>query len=152
MAPGVEFADLNWMAIAAAVVANIIVGFLWYSPKLPTGRIWMRHAGVPADHKPTGGQIVKGLVLMVVGAFFMMFVLSHDFIAYRDAYRLDSGATYELTMADGLMGAFFTWLGFFVPVLWAGVAWENKSWSLFFVNALYYLVVLLIAGVLLVAL
>jgi uncharacterized protein DUF1761 len=148
MAPGVELADLNWLAIGAAVVVNMVLGFLWYSPKLPTGRIWMRGTGLPMDMKLTGAQMARGMVLMIVGAFLVMFVLDHSFIAYRDAYRLDGERLDGITIADGLQGAFFTWLGFFVPVLWGVVAWENKPWSFFLVNAGYYLITLLIAGVL----
>ena len=146
MVPGVELTDVNWIAVVIAMVVNIVLGFLWYSPKLPTGKIWMRGVGLSEDHKPTPKQLGVAMTLMVLGSFFMMFVFHHTNLAYRDAYRLDEAA-YSLTILDGVMGAVFTWLGFYVPVLWGSVAWENKPWSLFFVNAGYYLVTLLIAGV-----
>ncbi|MBI2078552.1 MAG: DUF1761 domain-containing protein [Euryarchaeota archaeon] len=146
MVPGVEMVDINWLALAIAVVINIVLGFLWYSPKLPTGKIWMRGVGLSPDHKPTTKQLAVAMVLMVVGSFLMMFVFQHTNLAYRDAYGLDQ-ANYKLTVVDGIMGAVFTWIAFFVPVLWGSVAWENKPWSLFFVNAGYYLVTLVIAGV-----
>jgi hypothetical protein len=161
MAAGVEFGDLNWLAIAIAVVVNMILGFLWYSPKMPTGKIWMRDMKIPADAKPTPGQMAKGLILMIVGSFLVMFVFAHTVVAYNDSYRLDctgegepagcdGPGEWDLTIMDGLMGGFFTWIGFFVPLLWSAQAWEGKPWSLFFVNAAYYLVTLLIAGTLLV--
>jgi Protein of unknown function (DUF1761) len=47
------------------------------------------------------------------------------------------------------MAAFYTWLGFFVPVLLSGVAWEKKSWKLFSINAAYHLLALfLVASIL----
>lgn len=49
----------------------------------------------------------------------------------------------------GFYAAFFTWIGFFVPLLLAGVAWENKSWKLFGINAAYYFTALLAAGMIL---
>lgn len=152
MAPGVEFGDLNWLAIGVMVVVNMALGFLWYATFTPTGKIWMKaHNMDPTTTKPTSGQMAKGLILTLIGAFLVLFVLNHTVIAYGDAYNLDE-AGYELTIADGLMGGFFTWLGFFVPVLWSAVAWEGKPWSLFFVNAGYYLVILLLAGLLFIVL
>ena len=149
MAPGVALSDLDWLAFALAVLVNLVLGFLWYNPKLPTGAAWAKATGMAPDHKPTAKQMAKALVLAVLGAVFIMVVLAHTFVAYRDAYRLDQPG-YDLTLGDGLTGALFVWLGFFVPVLWAQQAWENRPWSLFFVHAGYYLAVLLVAGALLV--
>jgi hypothetical protein len=92
------------------------------------------------------------MILMVIGSFLMMFVFAHTNMVYEDSYRnVDSGGTegYDLTMMDTLTGAFFTWLGFIVPLNFNAIAFENKAWSMFFVNAGYYLVALLVAGVLL---
>jgi hypothetical protein len=50
---------------------------------------------------------------------------------------------------DGFYSAFFTWIGFYVPLLLSGVAWENKSWKLFGINAGYYFTALLAAGMIL---
>jgi hypothetical protein len=145
---GVELTDLNWIAIGIAIVINIVLGFLWYSPKLPTGKIWMRETKMDPNHKPTAKQMTVAMILMILGAFLMVFVFQHTFIAYRDAYDLDAaGDGYKLTMLDGVIGAVMTWIAFFVPVLWSGIAWEGKSWSLFFVQAGYYLVTLLVVGV-----
>jgi hypothetical protein len=145
VAPGVELSDINWLAVLAGMAINIVLGFLWYSPKMPTGKIWMRGAGHRPDFKPDPKAMAVSMVLMVVGTFLLMFVLFHTFVAYRDAYALDEQG-YDLSVMDGLMGGFFVWLGFFLPVNLGAVSWENKPWSYFFVNTLYYLVTLLIVG------
>jgi hypothetical protein len=148
VAPGVEFGDLNWLAIGIAMVSNIVLGFLWYSPKMPTGKVWMKGMGFPADMKPTPKQMVISMALMIIGTFLLMFILQHSFIAYRDAYRFDDARldSAGLTIADGLTGGFFTWLGFFLPVQLGLVAWEGKSWGFMAVVTGYYLVSLVIAG------
>jgi len=146
MAAGVEFSDLDWLAIVLAIVANMALGFLWYSPKFPTGKLWMQEKKIPADMKPTAAEMGRAMTLMVVGSFLMFFVLMHVFVAFRDAMTLDDASITDISYADGAQGALFTWLGFFVPVLWTGIAWEKESWRLFFVNAGYYLVTLLVAG------
>lgn len=147
MAPGIEFSDLNWVALLIGMASNVVLGFLWYAAKGPTGRIWMREMKLPADLKPSPKQMMTSLVLMVVGTFLLLFVLMHVFLAFRDAYRLDGARLGDgLEMGDGFQGAIFTWLGFFVPIGLSTVAWEGKSWTLFFVNQGYYLVSLLVVG------
>lgn len=148
MAAGVELSDISWLAVGAAMLFNIVLGFLWYNPKLPTGRIWVLETGMDVDAKPSGRAMAMTMGLMLVGVFLTMFVLAHVVVAFRDAYLLDD-ATYQLSWADGLMGGFFTWLGFYLPVQLNGVAFERKSWSLTMVNAGYYLVALLAAGLIL---
>jgi hypothetical protein len=143
--PGVEMSDLNWIALIAAMVTSIALGFLWYAPFTPTGKVWMRGMNFPADFKPARNKMILAYLLMLVGSFFMFFIFQHTFIAYRDSYRLDD-SDYELTVLDGIMGAVFTWLGFIVPIHFGQVTWEGKPWSLFTVNVSYYLISLLAAG------
>ncbi|MFO1535269.1 MAG: DUF1761 domain-containing protein [Thermoplasmatota archaeon] len=148
-----SFSGLNWLGLALAVVANIVIGFIWYAKWTPTGRTWMKAMNIPADAKPTGGQMAKGLILMLVGSFLLMFVFAHNFWVYQDAYRnaaTGGNLNDRLGLMDGIMGGLFTWLGFFVPQHWSGVAWEGKPWSLFFVQAGYTLATMLVAGILLV--
>src|SRR5688572_10391564 len=127
-----NFGDLNWLGLGLAVLANMIIGFAWYHRSAPTGKAWMKALGMRADVEPTPAQLGRGLLLMVIGAFLLMFVFAHTNMVYEDAYRnAATGGTpgYELTAMDGLMGAVFTWLGFFVPVQLSAVAWEGRPWS-----------------------
>lgn len=152
-----NFGGLDWLAIGLSVLAMMILGFVWYAPWFPTGKVWMRNMGMdPANPpRPPGGKMAVSMILMVLGSFLMMFVFAHTNMVYEDAFRnTDTGGEegYDLGMADGLMGAVFTWLGFIVPLNLNGVAFENKPWSMFFVNAGFYLVGLVVAAVLLVTL
>jgi len=45
-----------------------------------------------------------------------------------------------------MMAAVFTWLGFLLPVDLSTVAWERKSWTLFFINTGYHLISLIIVA------
>ncbi len=148
MAEGIEFGDLNWVALGLGMLASIVLGFLWYSKSTPTGKIWMRGMKMSPDFKPDPKKMTVSMVLMVVGTFLFMFVLMHVFLAFRDAYRFDGARLGDdgITFVDGLMGGFFTWLGFFLPVNFGLVAWEDKPWSFFFVVTSYYLVQLLAVG------
>jgi uncharacterized protein DUF1761 len=136
---------LNYLAIVAAMAANIVIGFLWYGPVL--GKAWIKEMGMPADQKPDPKVMTRGLILMVIGSFLTAFVLAYTVDVWRPStWKVGadaSNATY------GFYAAFFTWIGFYVPMLLGGVAWENKSWKLFSINAGYSFVALLAVGMIL---
>ena len=149
-----NFGDLNWLAIGLSVLAMMIIGFVWYAPWFPTGKVWSRNMGMDPKNMPKvpPGKMAVSMILMVIGAFLMMFVFAHTNMVYEDAFgNTATGGEegYELKLMDGIVGAVFTWLGFIVPLNLNGVAFENKPWSMFFVNAGFYLVGLCIAAVLL---
>jgi hypothetical protein len=148
-----DFSLFNWLGFALAIVANIILGFIWYAPWFPTGKVWLRHQGLDPSNMPKmkGAAMAMSMVLMLVGAVLMMFVFAHTNGVYLDAFRntaTGGRAGYHLSVMDGVMGGFFTWLGFIVPLNLNAVAFERKPWGLFFVNAGYYLVTLVLAGIL----
>lgn len=122
---------INWGAIAACVVGGMVFGFLWYGPIF--GRIWGRLMGFAADFKPTPAQMKKAMILQVVSLFLMAYVLAHSGQIWRPSvwnYPGDEGPDFMW----GFMSAFFTWIGFFLPMQFSKVAWENRPWKLFFIN------------------
>jgi hypothetical protein len=137
--------QLNWLAIGAAVAANIVIGFLWYGPLL--GKAWMREMGLPAEHKPDPATMKRSMIIMIVSAFLTAYVLAHSVEVWRPStWKAGTDAPNEIY---GFYSAFFTWIGFYVPMLLGGVAWESKSWKLFGINAGYHFVALLAAGMIL---
>lgn len=160
MVAGVEISDINWIGLAAAFAFSVVLGFIWFSPKTPMGRVWMRGQGLdPASMaKPPAGKMVQSMLIMLVGTFLLWFVFSHTVIAYQDAYTLDceddpdlagcDGDHWNLTWMDGATGGLFTWLGFFLPLNLGAVAWENKSWGYALNTTAYYLIQLVVGGIL----
>lgn len=132
------------MAILVAVVANFILGFVWYTPLF--GKAWARENGFDVTRKPTGGELAKGMSFMVLGNFFMAYAFASNMMAW--SYVPEAQAmTPAMVIANA---TFFTWLGFFLPVDLGTVAWEKKSWKLFFINTGYHFMSLLVAAVILV--
>ncbi|HEX2066088.1 MAG TPA: hypothetical protein VHI93_04675, partial [Candidatus Thermoplasmatota archaeon] len=85
----IDFSLFNWLGFSLAVLANILIGFVWYAPFSPTGKVWLRHQGLdPATMpRPAGGQMAMSMVLMLVGVAAMMFVFAHTNAVYLDAFR-----------------------------------------------------------------
>jgi hypothetical protein len=146
---------MNWLGMVAAIVFSMILGFIWFNPKTPMGRVWVRGQGLdPANMpKPPSKEMAQSMIIMVVGSILTWFVFAHTFAVYQDADRnaaTGGDPTYDLKVMDGLMGGFFTWLGFFLPLNLGAVAWDRKPWSFALVTTAYYLVTLLVGGLLLV--
>jgi hypothetical protein len=139
-----EELGISWTAILVATVANFIVGFLWYTPLF--GKVWAKEMGMSPDGKPTSGQMTRGLVLGFIGNFLLAYVFAHNNAAWTFVPGMDQfGAGATIAQA-----AIFTWLGFYVPADLNTVAWEGKSWKLFFINTGYHLTILLVAATILV--
>jgi hypothetical protein len=135
---------INYMAVVIAVVANFILGWVWYGPLF--GKAWGKEMKMDMNQKPPSSVMIRGMVMMVIGSFLMAYVFAHNIYVWK---QFMSGMTY-MPMEHACMSAFFTWLGFFVPQHLGKVAWEGSSWKLFFINAIYSLVSLFVVALILV--
>lgn len=141
-----ENLNINMMAVLIAVVANFIVGYLWYTPLF--GKAWGKEMGYNPDEKPPGSELAKGMIFMVIGNFLMAYVFAHNIAVWTPQTwgHPDPGIS-PASMASS--AAFFTWLGFYFPGDLGSVVWERKSWKLFFINTGHHFVSLLIAAIVL---
>jgi hypothetical protein len=133
--------DINYMAVAAAAAVSMIVGFLWYGPIL--GARWKAYMGFTDDSMKT--MKLSPMQAMAGGALtslLMAYVLAHSLV-FASAFTGASG------ISAGLMAGFWNWLGFIVPVVAGVFLWDGKPFGLFVLNAAYYLVSLLLMGIIL---
>jgi len=132
---------INPWAMLIAVVANFVLGFLWYTPLF--GKMWAREHKFDMTQKPPASAFIKGLTFMIVGSILMAFVFSHNIAAWdpaswgrSDSFMSPAGAAFS--------AGIFTWLGFIIPSQLSGVAWEGRSWTLFMIDSGYHLCSLLL--------
>lgn len=124
-----------WAVIVAAVV-SFLVGWLWYSQAL-FGKLWMRESGIPksamdkAKKKSMMTSMTGGLLAQLVMAWVLAMFIS---------------ATASFGVVEGMLSAFWIWLGFVATIAFGSVLWEGKSVTLFLINALHWLVALVIQG------
>jgi hypothetical protein len=135
---------INYMAVIVATIATFIIGFVWYTPLF--GKAWGKEMGFDMSRKPTGAELTKGMLLNLVGNFFMAYVFAHNNGAWSFVPGMDSMSS----AASITSAAVFTWLGFFVPQDLNKVAWGGKSWKLFFIDTGYHLVMLFVAATILI--
>ena len=136
--------EINYWAVLVSALASMVIGSLWYGPLF--GKTWMRLASVGHDAMETAKRrgMWKLYLVAFIGSFLMAFTIDHSLI-FGNAFLGMSGVW------AGLQGAFWLWLGFFVPVTAGAYLWEGKSLKLWTLNAAYYLVVLGVMGMILTA-
>jgi hypothetical protein len=131
---------INYIGVVLAAISNMVIGYLWYGPLL--GKAWNKEMGF-ADGSMTGAKnksMAKSYGLMALGALVMAWVLAHA-IVFSSSYMNMKG------VGAGLMTGFMSWLGFVAPVTIASVLWEGKSWKFWLINNGYFLVALLVMGI-----
>lgn len=133
---------INYWAVVVCALVSVGLGFAWYGPLF--GKSWLALAGITPDKiaaaKAKNMQPLYGLAL--VGSLVMSYVLAHALV-FSSAYMSVSG------VSAGLQVGFWNWLGFIAPVTLSSVLWEGKPWKLWLLNNGYYLVSLLLMGVIL---
>ena len=135
---------VNYLAVLACALVAMALGFLWYGPLF--GKKWSQLMGwgemTPEKTAEMQKKARPAYAASFVGSLIMAFVLSHALV-FASTYLNTSG------ISAGLQTGFWNWLGFVVPVTVGSVLWDGKPWKLWFISAGYYLVMLLIMGVIL---
>lgn len=135
-------ANINYLAVLGAAISQMVLGFLWYG--LILGKTWIKLSGMSQtqinDAKNSG--MAKSYSISFIGALVMSYVLAHALV-FASSYLKVEG------VSAGLMAGFWNWLGFIAPVTLGAVLWDRKPWKLWFFNNGYYLLTLLVMGVIL---
>ena len=137
----------NYLAVLVCGIVAMGLGWLWYGPLF--GKQWMaimgwtpeKMAAMQSDPKMKA-TMMRSYGLMFVGALVMAWVLSRATV-FTGSYMQLSG------VAAGLHAGFLSWLGFVAPATLGGVLWEQKPWKWWMLLNGYYVVALVVMGVIL---
>lgn len=152
--------EMNFLALLLAALSTLLVGFVWYHPKV-FGTVWMKESGV-TEEKMKGSNMVAIFAMSILYAFFISFILQflvvHQFGAfgmiggkvteakpsfeafmtdYRDAFR---------TFKHGALHGSMTGLFFALPVIGVGALYERRSWKYVLIAGGYWVVSCMIMG------
>jgi hypothetical protein len=130
---------INMSAVLVAAVANFIIGFMFHGPLF--GQLWMRLANI----HPTGNekfsdmipQMAKNLLVNIIFAYVLAAVY---LFATTSPLIGGSGAL------NGMMCAFWIWLGFVVTTTSIEVIWMGRSYKLWLFEAVSALACCLAMG------
>jgi hypothetical protein len=131
--------SINYLAILAASIGAMVVGFLWYSPIL-FGKQWAKLKGYTEEYLKTEQKKMGKLYgLSFLATLLMAYMLSHVMVL--------SNAFYGYGMLQtGLTSAFFMWLGFVMPIQLTSQLFGEKKWKLFCIDTGYQLASLIVMG------
>ena len=129
---------VTFLPILAASVANIIIGFIWYHPRV-FGGAWMRFINATPE------MAERGKRKMPLYVFFAL--LAGMVIAYVMNYFGIAWGVYDWVGAVEL-GA-WCWIGFVAPTFLGTVLWEQRPFKLYLINAVYWLVAFVVMALIL---
>jgi hypothetical protein len=129
---------VNYLTVIVCAVASMIIGSLWYSPLL-FGNIWMKLQGFSKKDMNKAKQ--AGMWKLYLAAFIGSLVTASVL-----GYLIDIVGK---NVSTGILLAFLAWLGFVATTLLGNVLWEGKSVAVYVLNILYYLVNLVVMGLIL---
>lgn len=152
--------NLNFLAILVASIIPMVIGFIWYNPKV-FGLAWMRSAGMTEEKMKSGNMAVifgVSILLSFLLAFSVNGMVVHQFGALQmiggdpttalpsyQSFMNDYGTTHRSfghgALHGGMSGIFFV-----LPLLGINALFERKSWKYILVNTGYWTVTLAIMG------
>ena len=152
--------EMNFLAILAAAISALVVGFIWYNPKV-FGNAWMQAAGITED-QIKGGNMAKIFALALLFSFMLAFLMTTIVIHQNGAKSLMGGdpskalPSYAAFMADygdtfrtykhGALHGFISGIFLALPIIGINALFERKSAKYIFINSGYWIVTLTIMG------
>ncbi len=133
--------SLNWLAILAAAISTMVIGFLWYSPLL-FAKPWMKEMGYDPNDKAKTEEMKKTAGPAYGGSFVASLISAFTLDLILHGLRAED-------LHFGLMASFHIWLGFVATVQFTGALYTKQSMKLFGVNTGYQLVCYLVMGAIL---
>jgi hypothetical protein len=118
---------VNYIAVVAAAVVALVIGFIWYSPRVLGGR-WMAYLGTTQAQLGNPGP--TGMAVGVVASLINAWVLA--------LLSLNLGGK---SLTDGVMLGVLAWLGFMATITAAQISFEKKPWGLWILNNAHNLLV-----------
>lgn len=155
---------INPIAIPVAAVAALVIGAVWYNPKIGFGKIWLRESGMTEEKMKSGNMaIIFGLSLVFAAmlAVLLMQFTNHQWGALGmiggdpdvagesfKAFMSEYGSAFRSFKHGALHGTIFGVAGA-LPIIGTIALFERKSGKYIFVNAGYWIVTLAVMGALL---
>jgi len=129
-----DLSSINWLAVLACVVSNMIIGSVWYSPAV-FYTTWQKALGKAGTEGATPVPIMWGLTVL---AAFVEAVFVSVLVKFMGG-----------TVAAGLQAGFMIWLGFVVTTSIVNHLFAGRRWVVWFIEMGYHLVSLLAMGAIL---
>lgn len=132
--------EVTLIKVLAAGFSSVVLGFIWYHPRV-FGAAWMRLVNMTPE------MAARGKRRMPLNTVFAM--LSGMLVAYVMGYVGIAWGFYDWIGAIVL--GLWSWIGFVAPTMFSLVLWEQRSFKLYLIDALYWLAAFLVIAIILVS-
>ena len=134
-------AQLNWYAMLVATLMPMLIGFIYYHPKV-LGGVWMRANGFTLESVGDGPKPIMFLVCLVL-SFLLTFWCRMQFAdPHQTSIDFDGNPKDWVTFQHGIVHGVFYGLLFVIPVLGTQSIFEKRPLSWVLVNAGYWILTL----------
>jgi hypothetical protein len=129
--------EINYFAVIAATLSTMIVGSIWYTPKV-FGNYWMRAANVTPSGRAS--DAVRPIVITVIVSFITAWVLAGAAYISWDFY---GGSFFVNTLVTALI----LWAGFTAARFITHDAFDGRPTGLTVLNVAHELVTIVIMAI-----
>ena len=131
----IAFGDINYLAVAAAIVLNMVLGALWYSVLF--GKPWMALNNLTAEMIKEQGGAIKGYIVAVIASVIIAFAIA-----------IVAEAAGVANAAEGaLLGAIMS-VGLVATAFGTSYMFESKALKHYLINAGYPVLSAILIGTL----
>lgn len=127
---------VNYLAVLLAALSTMVVGSIWYTPKV-FGNVWMKWSGAKPDPTMSWGKTAFMFGSVFVASLVAAYVLSH--VAYLSQNFF--GGSF---VVNSLSTAFWAWLGFTAVRIYTHDTFEGRRKKLTLLNVAHELVTFLV--------
>ncbi|GAA3566452.1 DUF1761 domain-containing protein [Snuella lapsa] len=152
--------EINFLALLASAVSALVMGFIWYNPKV-FGNAWMQAADM-TEEKMKGANMAKIFILAFIFAFLLAFAIQFlaihqtgaismvggdvenalpSFAAFMEDYG-DAFRTFKHGALHGVIAGIFIAL----PIIGTNALFERRGTKYILINSGYWIVTLAIMG------
>ena len=153
--------EVNFLAILVAALSTLVVGFIYYNPKV-FGNAWIREAGLNEEELKKGANMGKIFAMAILYAFFISFILQflvvHQFgpmgmiggdptvakPSYQ-AFMNDYGTAFR-TFKHGMLHGFMSGLFLALPIIGTNALFERRSFKYTLITGGFWIVCFTIMG------
>ena len=129
-----EEMNINWLAFAVAVVAQMVVGYLWFHPSV-MGKVWAKANGIDIkDMKPKNAGVTYGITILLTLFFTMWLTINVTGPGQDVAPDGHSFHTFQHGLGHAILITFFI----MIPVFGTPALFEKRGWGWFIVHVGYW--------------
>lgn len=133
--------DVNYIAVFAAAIANMVLGAIWYSPALFSGQ-WMELMGIDKKNEKQMAAMKEDAAMIYGFAFLGSVIMAYVLALVFNWLGVEDGQT-------GVIVVVILWLGFTAVPSFTHAMFEKKSKKLWAIDDGYTLAALAVMALVL---